>query len=233
VTDTRKALEADGDSYFARNRMGIGTIADPVTDAVMQVHSTGSITRVLEIGCATGFRLEKLRIRLGADCHGLEASKDAVNEGRVTFPLLNLEQGLAPEDLVRWKGSTFDCIILGFFTYLLPRTHLFALASAVDELLADNGHLIIFDFFSPEPLSSSYAHHPALATYKSDPSAPWLWSPTYCLVSRCVYPLMEDPQLNADRRNWKAIDILRKIPISAAYPTSIPMKSVHDGASSA
>ena len=230
MTDTRKALEADGDSYFARNRMGIGTIADPVTDAVMQVHSTGSITRVLEIGCATGFRLEKLRIRLGADCHGLEASKDAVNEGRVTFPLLNLEQGLAPEDLVRWKGSTFDCIILGFFTYLLPRPALFTLASAVDALVADNGHLIIFDFFSATPMSSDYAHHPELTTYKSDPSAPWIWSPTYCLISRTVYPLLDDPHLNTDPGNWKTVDVIRKMPISAAYPSSIPMRSIHDGA---
>ena len=230
MTDTRKALEADGDSYFARNRMGIGTIADPVTDAVMQVHSTGSITRVLEIGCATGFRLEKLRIRLGADCHGLEASKDAVNEGRVTFPLLNLEQGLAPEDLVRWKGSTFDCIILGFFTYLLPRPALFALAAKVDELLMDNGHLIVFDFLSSLPIRTPYAHHPTLTTYKTNPSAPWLWSPTYDLVSRSVYPLSETPELNTDPGNWKTLDVLRKIAIEAAYPLSLPMPSVHEGA---
>ena len=168
-------------------------------------------------------------MRLGADCHGLEASQDAVHEGRAAYPLLHLEQGLAPDDLAQWTGSTFDCIILGFFTYLLPRPALFSLAAAVDELLADNGHLIVFDFFSPAPMSSPYAHHPALTTYKSDPSAPWLWSPTYRLVGRSVYPLHEDAGLNSDPGNWKTLDILRKLPVESAYPASTAIRSVHDG----
>jgi SAM-dependent methyltransferase len=233
VTDIRQALESDGDGYLYRNRAGIGTIADPVTDAVLEIHATTPIGRVLEIGCSTGFRLEKLRMRLGADCHGLEASPDAVHEGRAAYPLLHLEQGLAPEDLDTWRGSRFDCIILGFFTYLLPRESLFSLAATVDQLLADGGHLIVFDFLSPSPTSSPYAHHPALTTYKADPSAPWLWSPTYCLVNRSVYSLTDEPSQNADPGNWKTLDVLRKNPVTAAYPSSARMPSVHDGPASA
>ena len=63
MTDFRQALESDGDGYLYRNRAGIGTIADPVTDAVLEIHAMSPIGRVLEIGCSTGFRLEKLRMR--------------------------------------------------------------------------------------------------------------------------------------------------------------------------
>ena len=94
----------------------------------------------------------------------------------------------------------------------------------------DNGHLIVFDFLSSLPTRTPYAHHPTLTTYKTNPSAPWLWSPTYDLVSRSVYPLSETPELNTDPGNWKTLDVLRKIAIEAAYPFSLPMPSVHEGA---
>lgn len=229
MTDARHALVEDGDSYLRRNRAGIGTILDPVMDAVLTIHAAHPVSRVLEIGCSTGFRLEKIRVGLGAQCHGLEAGHAPVNEGRATYPLIDLEQGVAPDDLKYWRGTTFDCIILGFFSYLLPRSTLFSLAAAVDGLLADDGHLLVFDFLSPRPVSSAYAHHRDLVTYKADPSAPWLWSPTYCLVSRTVYPLQEEAERSADPDNWTSLDVLRKLPVEAAYPKATAVRSIHDG----
>ena len=228
MTDSWQALVDDGNAYLVRNRAGIGHIYDPVMEALDVVHSTHPITRALEVGCSTGFRLEKIRTQYGAACFGLEAGNDPVIDGRAQYPHVTLEQGLAPEGLHQWRGSTFDCIILGFFMYLLPRPALFELAAAVDELLADHGHLVVFDFMYPSPMSSSYVHNEALTTYKMDPSAPWLWSPTYRLVSRTVYSLQDSIERNDEPGNWKTLDVIRKLPVKAAYPALAAVRSEHD-----
>jgi cyclopropane fatty-acyl-phospholipid synthase-like methyltransferase len=223
----QEALRRDGDGYFTRNRAGIGTIADPAFDALLTINASFPITSLLEVGCTTGFRLEKARLAFGARCVGLEASPAAVEEGRRAYPSIELEAGLAPADLSRWQGEHFDCIVLGYFTYLLPRTELFTLAAAIDGLLADNGHIVVMDFLHPSPMSSPYAHRSELTTFKSDPSAPWLWSPTYSLVGREVYAVADDPAANRDPRGWSTIDVLRKLPIDIAYPHANTLPSVH------
>ena len=228
MTDSWQALVDDGNAYLQRNRAGIGNIHDPVMEALDIINATHPITRALEVGCSTGFRLEKIRNKYGAACFGLEAGGDPVREGLAQYPSINLEQGLAPDGLHIWAGSKFDCIILGFFMYLLPRPALFELAAAVDELLADNGHLVVFDFMFPSPMSSEYLYNASLTTYKMDPSAPWLWSPTYRLVSRTVYSLQDSIDRNDEPENWKTLDVLRKMPITTAYPRSTAVRSEHE-----
>ena len=225
----QEALRRDGDGYFTRNRAGIGTIADPAFEALVTIHESFPIAALLEVGCTNGFRLEKARLAFGSRCVGLEASPAAVDDGHRSYPLIEIESGLAPADLSRWQGDHFDCIVLGYFTYLLPRSELFALAAAVDGLLADNGHLVVMDFLHPSPMSSPYAHQRELTTYKSDPSAPWLWSPTYALVGREVYSVADAPEANRDPRGWSTIDVLRKLPADIAYPAAATLPSVHAG----
>lgn len=219
------ALRADGDRYFAVNHEGIGTIADPVFEQMEILHQLSPVKTVLEIGASNGFRLEKARRAFSADCVGLEASSDAVDEGHELFPEILLAEGMAPQDLVQFAGRSFDVIVLGHFMYLLPRSELFALAAQVDSLLTDNGHLIISDFFYPAPARTSYAHNPALDVFKMDPSAPWLWSPTYSLVNRNVYPISAYLTTSAHPADWQTVDVIRKLPVATAYP---PMQPKHD-----
>lgn len=223
------ALRADGDGYHSRNHAGIGTIADPAFEAMNLIHAVRPITSVLEIGCTTGFRLEKARSAFGAECSGLEVSPAAVTEGRQLYPAVQIEQGVAPRDLDRWTSSTFDVVVVGHFMYLLPREELFALAAAVDRLAAEGGHVIILDFLHPTPMSADYRHHSDLRVFKHDPSAPWLWSPTYTLVSRRVYDTSESAEACADPRAWQTVDVLRKLPADEAYPPAVSLPSVHEG----
>lgn len=222
------ALRHDGDGYHSRNHAGIGTIADPVFAQLELIHRVRPITSVLEIGCTTGFRLERARTAFGAACAGLEVSPAAVAEGRERYPDVDLHEGIAPRDLERWSGTSFDVVIVGHFLYLLPREELFALAAAVDRLVADGGHLVVMDFFSPAPTSAPYAHHPDLRVFKHDPSLPWQWSPTYCLVSRQVYELADEPVAFQDARAWQTVDVLRKLSSSEAYPPAPTLPSIHE-----
>lgn len=216
------ALRADGDRYFEVNHEGIGTIADPAFEQMEMLHQLSPVTSVLEVGASNGFRLEKARRSFSAKCVGLEASADAVAEGHDLFPEISLTEGMAPQDLDEFAGQTFDVIVLGHFMYLLPRTELFALAAQVDSLLEDNGHLIISDFFYPAPARTNYTHNPALDVFKMDPSAPWLWSPTYSLVHRNVYPVSAYLTASAHPAEWQTVDVLRKLPVDTAYPPAQP-----------
>ena len=231
--ELERALQQDGDGYHARNYSGIGTIADPAFEAMQLIHRLAPIGSVLEIGCTTGFRLEKARVALGARCVGLEISPAAVSEGRERYPEVHIELGAAPRDLDRWPDEQFDVVIVGHFEYLLPREELFGLAAAVDRLVVDGGHIIVMDFLHLTPMSADYRHHPDLRVFKHDPSAPWLWSPTYTLVQRQVYDVSESPEVCADPRAWQTIDVLRKLSADEAYPPLPTLPSVHEREGSA
>ena len=227
--EVEQALRADGDRYHVSNHEGIGTIADPAFDLLKVVHSVTSIASVLEIGCTTGFRLEKCRQEFGARCAGLEISPRAVAEGRELYPDIDLHAGVAPRDLVTWTDQSFDVITLGHFLYLLPREDLFSLAAEVDRLLMPGGHLIVMDFFFPHECRLDYHHNHQLEMFKGDPSRPWTWSPTYTLVARRVYDLDSSPTQGADPRSWQTVDLLRKHSAVDAYPMGDGLPSRHAG----
>ena len=225
--EQEQALAVDGDGYHQRNYSGIGTIADPAFDQMEILHRISPISSVLEIGCTTGFRLEKARKAFGADCTGIEISPAAVTEGKTLYPNLDIRVGAAPRDLNQWAGRKFDVIVVGHLQYLLPREDLFELAAAVDSLLADGGHVITMDFIHPSATQSAYAHTPALKVFKDNPSAPWTWSPTYFLVSRQIYPQSSDVVDQVDPRNWQTVDVVRKLPVNIAYQEVSPPLSIH------
>lgn len=223
------ALRADGDGYHSRNHAGIGTISDPAFAQAELIHSVNPITSVLEIGCTTGFRLEKARQAFGARCAGLEISPAAVTEGRSLYPQVRIEQGAAPRDLSLWEGDSFDLVIVGHFLYLLPREDLFSLAAAVDSLVRAGGHIIVMDFIHHLPVSAPYSHSDDLRVHKMDPSAPWTWSPDYMLVGRSVYEIADPAPRAVDPRAWQTVDVVRKLTIEQAYPEHVPLPSVHAG----
>lgn len=225
--EEENALRQDGDGYHSRNYAGIGTIADPIFQALSLVHETSPIRRVLEIGCTTGFRLEKVRVAFDASCVGLEISPAAVSEGREKYPRVEIREGTAPRDLEAWADAEFDLIIVGHLQYLLPRESLFRLASEVDRLLAAGGHIVLMDFLSPTPVSAAYSHHEDLTVFKHDPSAPWLWSPTYTLVARRVYDISVEPLACQDPRMWQTVDTVRKLAVTEAYPSAPTVPSIH------
>jgi SAM-dependent methyltransferase len=226
--EEESALRQDGDSYHSRNYSGIGTIADPIFEAMCVVHASSPIRRVLEIGCTTGFRLEKARAAFNARCVGLEISPVAVSEGHQKYPQVEIQEGVAPRDLDRWADAEFDLIIVGHLQYLLPRESLFAFASQVDRLLTPGGHIVLMDFLSPTPVSAAYSHHANLTVFKHDPSELWLWSPTYVLVARRVYDISADPKACRDPRMWQTVDTVRKLAITEAYPSAPTIPSIHE-----
>ena len=225
--EIRDALANDGDRYHASNHDGIGTIADPVFEALEEIHRVTRISAVLEIGCTTGFRLDKCRRRFQANCAGLDVSSAAITEGRSLYPELRLELGAAPRGLQAWDAHTFDAVVLGHFLHLFPREDLFELAAQVDRVLRPGGHIVVMDFLFPYESRLDYHHHAALGLYKGNPTRPWLWHPSYALVGRRVYELAEDPPEAQDPRSWQTVDVIRKLSIDESYPEANGLPSRH------
>jgi len=224
--EQENALAADGNGYYKRNYSRIGTIADPVFEQMQILQRINPIKSILEIGCATGFRLEKARLAFGANCAGIDISPMAIAEGIERYPSIDLRAGAAPRDLGYWSGHSFDVILVGHVQYLLPRQDLFALAATVDGLLNTGGHVITMDFIHHIPTSSVYSHDSSLEVYKGNPSAPWTWNPAYFLVSRQIYPQSISMTNQVDPSEWQTVDVVHKLSVHDAYQKVNPAKSI-------
>jgi len=165
-------VESEGDAWLARNRALVGR--DPVSDAID--HLGLKPQRVLEIGCANGWRLEALRSRFGCDVMGVEPSMQAGIEaaGRRVPVWRSTAESLPAQD------DTFDLVIYGFVLYLCDPIDWFRIAAQGDRVLKDGGHLIIHDFAEPtKPFARRYAHRDDVLAYHMRFSGLWLSHPWY------------------------------------------------------
>ena len=61
-----------------------------------------------------------------------------------------------------------DFVVFGFCLYLCDRSDLFQIAKEADRVLKNNGHIIIFDFYSSANTQNIYHHLPGIFSYKMD-----------------------------------------------------------------
>jgi len=115
-----------------------------------------------------------------------------------------VSHGCAPGALQWYDNASFDVVILGFFTYLLPRTHLMELVAGVDRLVSDGGHVVVLDFLHPNPVRVPYTHRDKLTVYKHDVSALFTANPQYVLVDRRLVD-HHGHRLCCWRRDWPCV----------------------------
>lgn len=170
-------LESEGDAWFERNRDQLG-LHDPVTDVIGVW--TPKPHRILEIGCANGWRLAKLRDRFGCEVYGVEPSlKAAMAAAANRVPVYQQTASCLP---VVYGG--FDLIIYGFCLYLADPEDWLLIAAEGDRALADGGHIIIHDFDDVEHVRSEiYKHDQRLKSYHFDFARLWLAHPEFKLVA--------------------------------------------------
>jgi SAM-dependent methyltransferase len=210
VVDSQKAafLAGEGDQWFERNARKMA--ADPAQDLIIAELKQVRLapTRVLEIGCSNGWRLEAMRKVWGCAAFGIDPSAKAVQEGAAVFPDLVLKTGTA--EALPFADHNFDLVVLGFCLYLCDRGDLFRIAQEVDRALADGGHLAILDFFSAIPYRNRYAHLAGVYAYKMDYAAMFAWNPAYTLLRQTK--LSHDGQRGGvpSRDDLIAVSVLRK-----------------------
>jgi SAM-dependent methyltransferase len=169
--------ESEGDAWFERNRARIGE-HDPVSEAI---EKTGIVpTRVLEIGCANGWRLAKLSDKYGCEVIGIEPSVAACAEAK------KLQVGVI-HGTADWLPAIgdFDLVIFGFCLYLTDPADWFKIVSDADCVLQDGGHIVIHDFETwGQFFAREYEHRDGVMSYHFDFAKLWLAHPWYHVVCR-------------------------------------------------
>ena len=176
----------EGDSWYDRNRETLEEYA-PDSDVIVRTLQSLDIvpSRVLEIGCSSGQRLQLITDIFGAECAGVDPSAKAIAAGGARFPRLSLH--VATADDLPFDDGNFDLIIFGFCLYLCDRKDLFRIAQEADRCLSNNGTLIINDFLPPFPYRNPYSHFEGVDSYKMDYGKMFTWNPAYSEMASLVY----------------------------------------------
>lgn len=187
----------DADAWYERNKHKLGVGEDPVMKAIQDCNLYPK--RVMEIGCANGWRLERLVEERGVEfVYGVELSELAKKDARKKLsglysPKRRLSYKIrgnrfVPNNLDVYGGySAFDMVIHGFNLYVADPNALTNWVHRTDSILYDGGYLVIHDFLPEHPYSRVYEHNPKLRSRKMDHAQLWLAHPAYSLVYRETY----------------------------------------------
>ena len=174
-------LSGEGNMWYQRNKSAFTTEKqkeDPVLLALE--HCQIKPVRVLEIGCANGWRLAELHNRYNCETYGVDPSEEAIVDGKVQYPYMHLSVGTA-DDLPRIEPV--DLIVFGFCLYLCDPEDLFKIAMESHHLLKNNGYIAILDFHPPTGhYRNKYSHKEGVYSYKMNYSTIFSWHPAYIKV---------------------------------------------------
>lgn len=202
-------LVSEGDAYFNRNASKLGKEVleeEAVWIDVLQQH-LAERSRILEIGCATGVNLERLRRLKGCLGAGVEPSPAAVKAGKDQFPDLDLRVGTA--DALPFPDASFDCVLFGCCLYLVDRASLPKVVAEADRVLKDKGRLAIIDFDPDAPVVREYIHAPGMLSHKMDYAGMFTGFPQYSLIEKRSFA-HHGQHFNPDPSQRVAIQVLYK-----------------------
>ena len=205
-------LESEGDEWYRRNYQiqdeskQISTYQDELTDMIRGLEMpNGAKTKVLEIGCGQGLRLEKLREERGWDVLGIDPSKNAIKEMRSR----NLNGYVGTADKLPIKDNSIDLLIFGFCLYLCDRDDLFTIGAEAHRVLKQNSWMAILDFWSANPRKNAYHHKEGIQTYKDDIPKMFIWHPSYVITDHKVRHHRTRKHTD-DADEWIAATIIRR-----------------------
>jgi SAM-dependent methyltransferase len=214
--------DMEGDGWFSRNSAGIlnrDMRDDPVIKALGLVNLPSSLTSVLELGCANGFRLDALRsLNVGTVHVGADISEAAIRDGSERYPELDLY--CSPLQNFHYDDP-FDLVIVNFVLHWVDRDKLLDAVATIDRQIADGGLLVVGDFLPDAPYKREYHHHEAneIFTYKQDYARVFESAGLYKEVLRVTGGHGETNMLNADTNDRTVISVLKK-QLTEYYPLS-------------
>jgi ubiquinone/menaquinone biosynthesis C-methylase UbiE len=144
--------------------------------------------KVLEIGCANGWRFGELEKRYDCECVGIDPSVEALEDGKKLFPNAEFRKGMTSH-LPLQAGETFDLVIVSFVLHWVDRTTLIQSVSEIDRATQEDGYLVVSDFLPDVPTKRKYHHLPKeeVYTYKQDYSKLFLATEWYEELERSTF----------------------------------------------
>ncbi len=157
--------EKEADNYFIRN---LNFFKKKNQDREIEKLLTTTKIKaksILEIGCATGIKLNQYKkILKSKKNYGIDLSDKSINYGKKKYPKLSLFK-LSSLDIEK-INEQFDLIVCGFFLYLLDRNELFNQFNQIYKKLNPGGYLIIYDFDPSFNHTNNSIHNKRLRSYK-------------------------------------------------------------------
>lgn len=179
---------SEGDRWFERNRHLVLAEDSAWLEHDVPLRLLGlcdvRAERALELGCASGQRLEAL-LRMGLAQHatGTDVSAAAIGEGARRYPAVDLRRQPISDPV---EGQ-YDLVIVNFVLHWLDRSLLSRTVANIDAALREGGHLLIGDFLPDAPRRVPYHHCEGLFTYKQDYPACFKALGFYTEVARLVF----------------------------------------------
>ena len=171
--------QGEGAAWLARNQSLLGK-RDPVMDAL--AHWRIDPKSVLDVGCANGWRVERLIDRYKCKAFGIDPAVPEPPISRLEEPSFkHLRHGHAGA-LYHYSNGQFDLVIYGFCLYLCDPSDYPAIVKEGDRVLADGGHIVIHDFAVLDdeiPWRTPYKHKDGVYSHHFPFEALWLASPQY------------------------------------------------------
>ena len=185
MKQSARFLHGEGDAWLVRNKKKLPPNHDPVLELI---EKTGlQPKKVLEIGCANGWRLNLLRDKYNCTCGGIDPSTKTIAE-------IDRLMITGTADNLPWGDASFDLVIYGFCLYLCDREDLFKIVAEGDRVLEDGGHIAIHDFIDGA-YARKYEHNENILSYHLDYASLWLANPAYQAIASREEdtPFTQDP----------------------------------------
>lgn len=184
----QRFLQGEGDAWFTRNAAACNNTErfDWPLELAARIGAEVPLETIAELGCANGWRLDRLSRTKGRRWVGVDASRAAIADGSARFPQLQLHHGeLAALPL----SESFDLVIVNFVLHWIDRSSLARVAAEIDRVVADGGWLIVGDFLPDYPQRRVYHHLPGegVYTYKQDYAGLFTRLGTYSESARVTY----------------------------------------------
>lgn len=215
MTQDQIFVSGEADNWFARNKKVLVDSTDRLAhDPVLKLMNLSGMQPedVLEVGASNGYRLQAIYQRYGSHVTAVEPSFNAIEDGRTRYPAVHFVQGTAAK-LPIDKDALFDLVIVNFVFHWIDRLELMRSVAEIDRTLKDGGHLIIGDFYPPQPERVKYHHLPDadVWTYKQDYGAIFLASNLYeWIIGLAFEHNSQDVRAAVDSDNRGQAVLLRK-----------------------
>ena len=169
---TEAFLASEGDSWYQRNRLAIENATPSYDESVLCQALrpfAGELNRILEIGCSSGIKLERLCDHFDARGWGIDPSAKAVEAGNHRFATTNrknLELQVGTADALPFGKGTFDLVYFAFCLVYIDRDRLLGAIAEADRVLRPGGFLAILDFDPSQRQMRAYHHLEGVFCYK-------------------------------------------------------------------
>lgn len=182
-------VSSEADKYFLRNKEVLDSFLkeqDNIYKLIKKFNRKEEITSVLELGCATGYRLNFLKDIL-SNCNrfvGMDASGLAIEHGKQKYGLELYQDSFGSFNY----PEQFDLVIVNFVLHWIDRDLLYQCVANIDKFLKpQNSFLVLGDFYPFYSHKRKYHHvEKDLFTYKCDYKEIFLCSNMYQILDEII-----------------------------------------------